>query len=75
MAEPIKKLKCLNCEAYSSDTDHRDVADCMRDLMRYLGPMPRNDPKIKAVIEAGYQAMKRELDLQRIGEESTFDGV
>jgi hypothetical protein len=37
--------------------------------------MPRNDPKIKAVIQAGYQAMKRELDLQRIGEAEYFDGV
>lgn len=71
-AEPAKKPKCHPC---GLDADHRDIADCMKDLMNYLEPELKASPKVQAVIDAGYRAMKAELDLQRIGEESTFDGI
>lgn len=71
-AEAAKKLKCQPC---GLDADHKDIADCMKDLMNYLEPEIRAQEKFQAVIDAGYQAMKRELDTQRIGEESTADGI
>jgi hypothetical protein len=46
----------------------------MRDLMNYLELQLREDPKVQAVIDAGYLAMKRELDNQHIGEESSQNG-
>jgi len=69
------KVKCQPC---GLDAKHSDIADCMRDcmrdLMRYLEPHLREDPKVQAVIDAGYLAMKRELDNQHIGEESSQNG-
>jgi len=64
----------VKCQPRGLDAKHSDIADCMRDLMRYLEPHLREDPKVQAVIDAGYLAMKRELDNQHIGEESSQNG-
>lgn len=63
----MSKLKCQPC---GLDANHQDIADCMRDLMNYLEPHLKADPKVQAVIDAGFNAMKTELDNQRIGQES-----
>jgi len=62
------------CQPCGLDARHHDIADCMRDLMNYLELQLREDPKVQAVIDAGYLAMKRELDNQHIGEESSQNG-
>lgn len=49
------------CEICGLDEKHEDVADCMRDLMRYVIPEIRGTDKFKKIVQAGYDAMKQEL--------------